>query len=93
MKVDLITRDEFERIKVLLESIDLRLQSIEGSGKNLNGNWLKGREVCEILKCSSSTLSNYRVKGVLHYKRMGGTIYYDAKSLNGIDHEKGNGPK
>jgi hypothetical protein len=40
--------------------------------------WLKSKEVRELLQISSGTLQNLRVRGVLEFTRIGGTLFYDA---------------
>mgnify|MGYP003584856634 FL=1 len=43
--------------------------------------WLKSAEVREILKISPGTLQNLRINGILKYKRIGGTIYYNYEDI------------
>ena len=38
--------------------------------------WLKSSEVRKLLKISAGTLQNLRINGTLHFKRIGGIIYY-----------------
>lgn len=82
MKVELVTKAEFDQVISLLEQINLKLDGIESSKTTANQSWLKGKQVCEILGCSPSTLQNYRIKGILEYKKIGGTVYYSSRSIN-----------
>ena len=43
--------------------------------------WLKSAEVRELLKISPGTLQNLRINGILKYKRIGGTIYYNYEDI------------
>ena len=46
------------------------------SSQEQPAQWLKSAEVRKLLKISPGTLQNLRVKGILNYKRVGGTLYY-----------------
>jgi len=38
---------------------------------------MKSKEVTAILKCSASSLKNYRDAGHIEYKKIGGTYFYN----------------
>lgn len=38
--------------------------------------WMKSAEAKRVLKCSDATLKNYRDKGLVKWKQVGGTYYY-----------------
>ncbi|MFP5082149.1 helix-turn-helix domain-containing protein, partial [Pedobacter sp. JCM 36344] len=38
--------------------------------------WLRSSEVRKLLKISSGTLQNIRIKGILPYEKIGGILYY-----------------
>lgn len=53
--------------------------------------WLKSSEVKKLLKISAGTLQNYRVNGILPFKKIGGTLYYkyrDIEKLLGENNHK-----
>ncbi|TNE81414.1 MAG: DNA-binding protein [Bacteroidetes bacterium] len=82
MKVELVTKQELDQVLSLLEEINRKLDDIVNSNVATNQSWLKGKQVCEILGCSASTLQNYRIKGVLQFRKIGGTVYYSSRSIN-----------
>lgn len=82
MKIDIVTKEEFNQVLVLLEEINHKLEKISEKSNSLKGSWLKGKQVQELLNCSPATVQNYRVRGVLNFKKIGGTFYYSAQSLN-----------
>jgi len=45
--------------------------------KPQTSKWLKSADVRKMLNISSGTLQNFRVKGVLPYTKIGGTVFYD----------------
>ena len=78
MIVNLITQEDLKEFKIeLLEDIK-NLFNIKVSEQKL---WLRSSEVKELLKISSGTLQNLRIKGTLSYTRVGGTLYYNYKDI------------
>jgi len=78
MIVNLITQEDLKEFKIeLLEDIK-NLCNIKVSEQKL---WLRSSEVKELLKISSGTLQNLRIKGTLSYTRVGGTLYYNYKDI------------
>ena len=78
MIVNLITQEDLKEFKIeLLEDIK-NLFNIKVSEQKL---WLRSSEVKELLKISSGTLQNLRIKGILSYTRVGGTLYYNYKDI------------
>ena len=78
MIVNLITQEDLKEFKTeLLEDIK-NLFNIKVSEQKL---WLRSSEVKELLKISSGTLQNLRIKGILSYTRVGGTLYYNYKDI------------
>jgi predicted site-specific integrase-resolvase len=43
--------------------------------------WLKSKEVRDILGISASTLQNLRVNGILSFARIGGTMFYKSEDI------------
>ena len=78
MIVNLITQEDLKEFKIeLLEDIK-NLFNIKVSEQKL---WLRSSEVKELLKISSGTQQNLRIKGTLSYTRVGGTLYYNYKDI------------
>lgn len=78
MAVSIITKEDLQEFKTeLLEDIK-NLFNIKVSEQKL---WLRSSEVKELLKISSGTLQNLRIKGTLSYTRVGGTLYYNYKDI------------
>jgi len=72
MDINLITSSDLERFKSDL--ID-ELKNIFGNNKP-KSDWLKSKDVKQLLKISDSTLQTLRINGTLPYSEMGGTKYY-----------------
>ena len=76
MKVELITKEDFENFKKeLFEEIRKyrgRLKGAEPEPKE----WLKSYEVRKLLGISPGTLQNLRINGTLAYTKIGGLMYY-----------------
>ncbi|MGC4104219.1 hypothetical protein [Ferruginibacter sp.] len=79
MKIELVTREEFEnlnqRIKILEEQI---------LSKKSEAKILKSKDVKILLNCCDSTLSNYKKKNILHPMKVGGTKYYNHEEVYNI---------
>ena len=72
MAAAIITTDELREFKEeLLDEIKTML-----TGQQEVKQWLRSREIRELLKISPGTLQNLRVNGTLPYTKIGGVIYY-----------------
>ncbi len=78
MNVEIITKQDMLAIEKKLDRISSALESFV-SNSNAN-KWLKSSEILKVLKCSPASLINYREKGEIEYKKIGGTYYYKLKS-------------
>lgn len=88
MILEVIGSNEFLEIKKKLNDI-LEMLSINSSGNKKD--FLTGKEVKDLLKCSDSTLANYRSKGILPYTKVGGKFYYSQVGLNELFNSKKGG--
>lgn len=79
MNIDFATVSD---IKVLDQKIDKILEALGNKESSSSEGWNKAVEICRILKCSPSTLSNYREKNLINWKKMGGTYYYKIKNFD-----------
>jgi hypothetical protein len=79
MTVDLVTKGELLELKQILHEILERLPKLLTGHKK---EFLTAKEVKEILRCSDSTLSNYRNSNILSAKKVGGRFYYSQEDLN-----------
>jgi hypothetical protein len=43
--------------------------------------WMKSADAKKVLKCSDSTLKNYRDRNILEWKKIGGTYFHKAEQL------------
>ena len=84
MKLDIVTKEEFLELKAMMQEILDLLKSRETT----NNEWLTAKGLKEMLQCSDSTLTNYRLNGILPFTRHGGKIYYSKKVVNDILKEK-----
>lgn len=79
MTIDVVSRNEFLELRQMLHEVLERLPKCLTESKK---EFLKAKEVKEILKCSDSTLSNYRNSNTLAAKKVGGRFYYSQVDLN-----------
>jgi hypothetical protein len=74
MQIEILTRDELLKFKSeLIEEIK---QTIRTDERVNSKQWLRSSEVRKLLKISSGTLQNLRIKGILPYEKIGGIFYY-----------------
>lgn len=73
MQIEILTRDELLKFKTeLIQEIKQAIKSEDVQPKQ----WLRSSEVRDLLKISSGTLQNLRIKGILRYEKVGGIFYY-----------------
>lgn len=92
MNVNIVTQEEFQVLNNKMEKV---LELLQNSKPTTESEWLKSSEVKKILKCSDTSLKNYRDNGIIPHTQIGGTFYYaknDVERLlnkNGIDSDHG----
>ncbi|MBB5637031.1 hypothetical protein HDE68_002944 [Pedobacter cryoconitis] len=73
MLIEILTKEELLKFKSeLIQEIKAVIKSDEVQPKE----WLRSSEVRKLLKISSGTLQNLRIKGILPYEKIGGIFYY-----------------
>lgn len=73
MQIEILTREELLKFKTeLIQEIKQAIKSEDVQPKQ----WLRSSEVRGLLKISSGTLQNLRIKGILRYEKVGGIFYY-----------------
>ncbi|WP_214225047.1 helix-turn-helix domain-containing protein [Pedobacter sp. B4-66] len=73
MQIEILTREELLKFKTeLIQEIKQAIKSEDVQPKQ----WLRSSEVRDLLKISSGTLQNLRIKGILRYEKVGGIFYY-----------------
>ena len=77
MLIDLVTKQDLETFKQKLLA-----EIVEIIKPDPRKRWLTSSDVMEILSCSSSTLQNLRIMGVVKFTKIGGRLYYEAKQLD-----------
>lgn len=82
MSATIITTDDLREFKLeLLEEIqELLLKQHSTTSKN----WLRSKEVRDLLGISPGTLQNLRINGTLPYTKIGGVLYYDEEEINAV---------
>lgn len=66
--------------KELAAKVDKILSIVTSEGVPPSQEWMTSAEVKRVLKRSDSTLKNYREKGLIDWKKVGGTYYYKLKN-------------
>jgi excisionase family DNA binding protein len=83
MVVELITKEDLEQFKqeLLVEMTTIFTQILSMNPQN---DWLKVKEVCELLKVSKGTLNTLRMNGTIPYSKIGGVIYFNRQDIEEI---------
>ncbi len=88
MQIEILTREELQRFKYeLIEEIKQTMKTDETLN---NKQFLRSSEVRKLLKISSGTLQNLRIKGILPYEKIGGIFYYAHADIEQLLGEIGN---
>ena len=74
MAVQVITMEDLNEFRSLLLN---DLKEIIHSKPQQAKQWLKSKEVRQLLNISPGTLQNLRINGTLTYTKVGGIMYYD----------------
>jgi hypothetical protein len=81
MTMDIITKEDLQAFRLqLLQDIKALISRSEISSRQ----WLKSAEVRQLLKISPGTLQNLRIRGVLRYTKMGGSLYYKQEDIEKV---------
>lgn len=73
MLIEILTKEELLKFKSdLIQEIKQIIKSDDIQPKQ----WLRSSEVRTLLKISSGTLQNLRIKGILQYEKIGSIFYY-----------------
>lgn len=73
MQLDIASRADFIRLE---KTVDKILSILDAEIMPSSGEWMKSAEVKRILKCSDSSLTNYRRSNSIKWNKVGGTFYY-----------------
>ena len=81
MNVEFITKADLREFKnEMMNEIRSHLLATDRPRRQ----WLKSKEVREILGCSHGTLQNLRISGVLSPTKIGGSWYYSNDEINAL---------
>ena len=81
MTMDLITKEDLQAFRLqLLQDIKNLISKPEATSKQ----WLKSWEVRQLLKISPGTLQNLRIRGVLRFTKIGGSLYYKKEDIEKV---------
>ncbi|MHA1916660.1 MAG: helix-turn-helix domain-containing protein [Promethearchaeota archaeon] len=74
MEIEIIDKQDLEIFKK--EILQEMNEILNGTAMFHKKEWIKAKELLEILDCSKSTLQNLRDDGSLSPSKIGGTYYY-----------------
>lgn len=77
MNVELITREDLHQFR---KELVQELREVIGQPQQVK-QWLKSSEVRKLLNISAGTLQNLRIKGIIPFRKIGGTLYYRYEEL------------
>ena len=78
MAIEVITREDLNEFRTLLLN---DLKEIFKIQPQQNKQWLKSKEVRNLLNISPGTLQTLRINKTLSYTKIGGIIYYDNSDI------------
>lgn len=79
MKIDIVTMEELQQFKT--EFIREMRSLIIDNKPTQTTEWLRSIEVRKMLNISPGTLQNLRVSGILPFKKIGGSMYYNKQEI------------
>ena len=79
MAIEVITREDLNEFRTLLLN---DLKEIFSGNQEKPKQWLKSKEVRNMLNISPGTLQNMRMNGTLSYTKIGGILYYSTKDID-----------
>ncbi|MFZ4263772.1 helix-turn-helix domain-containing protein [Sphingobacterium sp. HJSM2_6] len=83
MEIRVVTMEDLRQLK--MELIEEMKEIFNLNAKNSNERvWLKSAEVRQLLKISPGTLQNLRIRGLLPYRKIGGSLYYHRKDIGSM---------
>lgn len=76
--VEIATLQDIERLleKQKLEIVEAILANLKGSEIKNTSQWLRTRQVKDMLNVSDATLHNYRIDGILNSQKIRGSHFY-----------------
>lgn len=77
LNVELITREDLHQFR---KELVQELREVIGQPQQVK-QWLKSSEVRKLLNISAGTLQNLRIKGIIPFRKIGGTLYYRYEEL------------
>jgi len=77
----LVTKSDLTRFR---QDISNDLERIVKDNVSSKKTWLRTKEACEYLSVGNSTLQNYRQRGLLKPRKVGGTLFYSRKELSNL---------
>ena len=78
MAIEVITREDLNEFRALLLN---DLKEIFKMQPQQNKQWLKSKEVRNLLNISPGTLQTLRINKTLSYTKIGGILYYDNSDI------------
>ncbi|WP_156307939.1 helix-turn-helix domain-containing protein [Sphingobacterium endophyticum] len=83
MEIRVVTMEDLRQLK--MELIEEMKEIFNLNAKNSNDRvWLKSVEVRQLLKISPGTLQNLRIRGLLPYRKIGGSLYYHRNDIGSM---------
>ena len=80
MEIRVVTMEDLRQLK--MELIEEMKEIFNLNAKKGNERaWLKSAEVRQLLKISPGTLQNLRIRGLLPYRKIGGSLYYHRNDI------------
>jgi len=76
--IEIITKEDLMAFKADLLN---ELKQVLNTPLPEKRQWLKSKEVRDMLGISASTLQNLRVNGTLSFTRIGGTMFYKSEDI------------
>lgn len=76
---EIATKNDLENVKAEILS---KIEELLNSKTNSKTEFLRTREVLNLLKISASSLQSFRKNGIIPFTKINGTIYYKQSTIN-----------
>jgi hypothetical protein len=84
MAMEIVTREDLEqlRLQLLRDFKTILNEAVLSKDTAPEKQWLRSREVRQLLHISPNTLLQWRIAGKLPYTKMGGIHYYSTTAIH-----------
>lgn len=84
---NIVTKEDLRQFGLsMMHSFKMMLEGVRPAGQ-IEGEWIKSREVRRILGISPKSVQNLRIGGMVRFKKVIGTYYYNRSDIEKLFHD------